>query len=68
MDNLALFIFGIAITGISGMGVVVYMASLGYQRNEKKPAPPAEVDADLGASDIVKKSIMDSFVGIPSVS
>jgi hypothetical protein len=34
MDNLALFIFGIAITGISGMGVVVYCVSLGYKKQK----------------------------------
>jgi len=32
MDNFVLFICGITITLISGMGVLVYLVSLGYQQ------------------------------------
>lgn len=31
MDNFFLFIMGIAITAISGMGILVYYVSLGYK-------------------------------------
>ena len=69
MNNLALFVCGLAVTLLSGMGVLVYMVSVGYEDKKKKPV---EVDADLGAVETpsVKKtaSSMDSFVGIPSVS
>lgn len=33
MDNFVLFICGITITLISGMGVLVYMVSVGYKQN-----------------------------------
>jgi len=38
MDNFVLFILGISITLIAGLGVVVYCVSLGYQRPSKFPA------------------------------
>jgi hypothetical protein len=40
MDNFVLFILGISITLIAGLGVVVYCVSLGYQRPSKFPAGP----------------------------
>lgn len=62
MNNIALFICGLAVTLLSAMGVLVYMVSLGYE-NEKKSA---ETEPSTDAT--VEKSIMDSFVEIPSVS
>lgn len=69
MDNLVLFVCGLAVTLMSGMGILVYMAHLGYEHEkenkERKRADEArlkeKVDADLGAN-------ADSFAGIPSVS
>lgn len=34
MDNFALFIFGIAITLISGMGLLVYMINVAYKETQ----------------------------------
>ncbi len=70
MNNLALFVSGLVVTLLSGMGVLVYMVSLGYEQKKKKTV---EVDVDLGAIEkiIVKKveeANVDSFAGIPSVS
>lgn len=39
MDNFVLFICGISITLISGMGVLVYMVNLGYKQNSKVNSP-----------------------------
>ena len=39
MDNFVLFIFGLSITLISGMGVLVYIVNLGYQRSPKVTSP-----------------------------
>jgi hypothetical protein len=36
MNNFALFICGIVVTLLSGMGVLVYMVSLGYKRPKVK--------------------------------
>jgi hypothetical protein len=36
MDNFFLFIMGIAITLICGMGVLVYCVALGYKKEQKK--------------------------------
>ena len=79
MNNFALFICGIAVTLLSGMGVLVYTISLGYQDNKKRK--PIEADADLGSRDtttttttppiptpVKKVSEPDSIVQIPSVS
>lgn len=41
MDNFVLFIMGISVTLIAGLGVAVYCVSLGYQRPTKFPADPA---------------------------
>jgi len=38
MDNFFLFIMGIAITLICGMGVLVYCVALGYKKEQKKVA------------------------------
>jgi hypothetical protein len=70
VNNLALFVSGLVVTLLSGMGVLVYMVSLGYEQKKKKTV---EVDVDLGAIEkiIVKKveeANVDSFAGIPSVS
>ena len=35
MDNFVLFICGLTITLISGMGVLVYIVNLGYRQNPK---------------------------------
>jgi len=69
MDNIILFVCGLAVTLLSAMGVLVYMVHVGYEHEkettERKKANEArvkaKVDADLGAN-------VDSFVGIPSVS
>jgi hypothetical protein len=54
---------------MSGMGILVYMVSVGYEDKKRKPV---EFDADLGATQtivVVKKAPEpDSIVGIPSVS
>lgn len=63
MNNLALFVCGLAVTLLSAMGVLVYMVSLGYESEKKKSKEP-EPSTDA----TVEKSIMDSFVEIPSVS
>lgn len=63
MDNFILFICGIAITLISGMGVLVYMVSLGYQQTPKAKLPIVEIPN----KEEINKS-MESFVDIPSVS
>ena len=70
MNNFALFICGLVVTLLSGMGILVYMVSIGYEQKKKKTV---EVDADLGATLTVgvKKAPdpnMESFAGIPSVS
>ena len=39
MDNFVLFIFGITITLISGMGVLVYIVNLGYRQTPKVTLP-----------------------------
>lgn len=69
MNNLALFVCGLAVTLMSGMGVLVYMVSVGYEEKKRKPV---EFDADLGATptpSVVKKAAdPESIVGIPTVS
>ena len=61
MDNFMLFICGIAITLISGMGVLVYMVSLGYKQTPKVKLPEIAIPVEEDKS-------MESFAGIPSVS
>ena len=39
MDNFVLFICGITITLISGMGVLVYMVNVGYKQKSKVNSP-----------------------------
>ena len=48
MDNFVLFICGITITLISGMGVVVYMVNVGYKQNLKARLPETAVEIPLG--------------------
>jgi hypothetical protein len=76
MDNLVLFVCGLVVTLMSGMGVLVYMVHVGYEHQketlERKKADEArmkeKVDADLGVVEVRKNPNMDSFLGIPSVS
>jgi hypothetical protein len=76
MDNIILFVCGLAVTLLSGMGVLVYMVHVGYEHQkettERKKAEELrvkeKVDADLGGVEPGKNPNMDSFVGIPSVS
>jgi hypothetical protein len=44
MDNFALFICGITITLISGMGVLVYMVNVGYKQTPKARLPEIAVE------------------------
>lgn len=37
MDNIALFVCGLAITLMSGMGILVYMVFVGYEKKESDP-------------------------------
>jgi len=39
MDNFVLFICGITITLISGMGVLVYMVDFGYKQQPRVESP-----------------------------
>ena len=39
MNNFALFACGLAVTLISGLGVLVYMVSLGYKKQQIKVIP-----------------------------
>lgn len=53
---------------MSGMGILVYMVSVGYEDKKRKPL---EVDADLGAATtpiVAANPDPESIVGIPSVS
>jgi hypothetical protein len=76
MDNLVLFVCGLAVTLMSGMGILVYIVHVGYEHQketlERKKTNDLrvkeKVDADLGGVDIRKNPNMDSFLGIPSVS
>jgi hypothetical protein len=34
MDNLVLFVCGLAVTLMSGMGILVYMVSVGYEKKQ----------------------------------
>ena len=44
MDNFVLFICGITITLISGMGVLVYMVNVGYRQGPKTRLPAVGVE------------------------
>jgi len=70
MDNFVLFICGITITLISGMGVLVYMVSLGYKQ-APRPKLPKQMDDAISVVHMevpVKNKSMESFTEIPSVS
>jgi hypothetical protein len=58
MPNIALFVCGLIVTLVSGMGVLIYMTSLGYKEKKKYPVEP---DIDLGSTTIELKS--DIFDG-----
>jgi di/tripeptidase len=62
MDNFLLFICGLAISLISAMGVLVYMASLGYERNHSKKEA---VEAIAEPNKVIEP---DEVLEIPSVS
>ena len=47
MDNFLLFICGITITLISGMGVLVYMVNVGYKQTPKARLPEIAVEIPL---------------------
>lgn len=47
MNNFALFICGAIVALISGLGIIIYTVSLGYDKKEKKSV---EFDIDLGAA------------------
>jgi hypothetical protein len=47
MDNTVLFICGITITLISGMGVLLYMVNMGYQQTPQARAPESPVESPL---------------------
>ncbi len=48
MDNFVLFICGITITLISGLGVIVYMVNVGYKQTPKARLPEIAVEIPLG--------------------
>jgi hypothetical protein len=50
MDNFLLFICGITITLISGMGVLVYMVNLGYKQRLKAKLPEIVVEIPVAGS------------------
>ena len=50
MDNFVLFICGMAITVISGMGVLVYMVNLGYRQRHKVGLPDTAVEIPVEPS------------------
>lgn len=58
MDNLVLFVCGLAVTLMSGMGILVYMVSVGYEDKKKtlerkktnEDRLKEKIDADLGAA------------------
>jgi hypothetical protein len=47
MDNFVLFICGITITLISGLGVLVYMVNVGYKQTPKARLPEIAVELPL---------------------
>jgi hypothetical protein len=73
VNNIALFVCGLVVTLMSGMGILVYMVHLGYKEKEKeikeksKKIFEEKINADLGSVPVPVSS-MDSFLGIPSVS
>ena len=50
MDNFVLFICGITITLISGMGVLVYMVNMGYKQRPKAKSPALAVEIPVEGS------------------
>lgn len=78
MNNLALFVCGMIVTMMCGMGILVYMVHLGYKEKEAAIKEKEKSDlmvkekigSDVGSisESIQPLSNMDSFAGIPSVS
>lgn len=79
MSNLALFVCGIVVTLISGLGIVVYMVSVAYddkkntleRKKTNEDRLKEKIDADLGVVPMlstVKSVEPESIIGIPSVS
>jgi hypothetical protein len=63
MDNIVLFVCGLAVTLMSGMGVLLYMVHLGYKYEEELKEKKmnqfrvkAKIDADLGAVEAAQES------------
>ena len=50
MDNFVLFICGITITLISGMGVLVYRVNVGYKQTPKARLPEIAVELPVEGS------------------
>jgi hypothetical protein len=50
MDNFLLFICGIVITLIGGMGVLVYMVNVGYQQRTAVKLPELAVETPAAQS------------------
>ena len=75
MNNFFLFVCGTSISLISGMGVLVYMASLGYKQNTPKSDKESTkvLDESIDNIDnnkpiIISEKITESFVSVPSPS
>jgi hypothetical protein len=66
MNNFALFICGTVIALISGMGVLVYFASLGYKKNLESILEKTVMEKAVVKS--VDLNEQDSMVEIPSAS
>lgn len=81
MDNIALFGCGLAVTLMSGMGILVYMVHVGYedkrkaleQKKKNEDRIKEKIDADLGAvSTLIEVKVTEmepeSIIEICSVS
>ena len=68
MPNLLLFGAGLIVTLVSGMGILIYMTSLGYKEKKKHLAEPETHSGSHQIDEKKVESLMDSFVHIPSVS
>ena len=71
MNNIVLFVCGLAITLVSGMGVLVYMVHLGYeheketlkQRKIRESREKEKIDADLG---VISPVVVDAKIPLAS--
>ena len=78
VNNIVLFVCGLAVAMMSGMGILVYMVHLGYKEKEAEITEKEKnnlmikekLGSDLGvmSESIDPSSSLDSFVDIPSVS